>query len=159
MERNFAGFPGQTHPTVPGSPPRAPIPSPQPHYPVGNATGPPSRPSTQPPGNRNRSPSASTSLSDLAHQGKKAFLGFLQDGPSRGGTAAAIKESFGERPNAALRNVRAKREAEDADKEYRRGVHWLETLRLRRQTVLRSAYAVSPTYSFHSKTILILSFL
>ena len=81
----------------------------------------------------------------------------------KGGNA---KES---RAGDALRTVRAKREADEAgesvvrsdsplaqrvfvshylDKEYRKGVHWLETLRLRRIKILESGYHVghySPT--------------
>jgi hypothetical protein len=62
-----------------------------------------------------------------------------------------------------LRGVRAKREADEAgrycvacgwmwnsntdlptflDKEYRKGVHWLETLRLRRMKILEAGYMV-----------------
>jgi hypothetical protein len=36
--------------------------------------------------------------------------------------------------------VRAKRDAEDADREYRRAVHWLETLRIRRAKILEAGY-------------------
>jgi hypothetical protein len=60
----------------------------------------------------------------------------------------------------ALRSVRAKREAEDAgaliipinpcfiaepelDKDYRKAVHWLETLRIRRVKILEGGYNVS----------------
>lgn len=67
------------------------------------------------------------------------------------------------RSDNALRTVRAKREADEAgmyavcliityaergpvlhslDKEYRKGVHWLETLRLRRIKILESGYQV-----------------
>ncbi|KAG6837886.1 hypothetical protein H0H93_013039 [Arthromyces matolae] len=85
---------------------------------------------------RNRSPSSSTAFSDLAHQGKKQFnqlIGFLDKG--------GVKESLGGgRENQALRTVRSKREADDADREYRKGVHWLETLRLRRTKILEGGY-------------------
>lgn len=65
------------------------------------------------------------------------------------------------RSDNALRTVRAKREADDAgmysiaesaishsrtsilDKEYRKGVHWLETLRLRRVKILEGGYNAS----------------
>lgn len=70
-------------------------------------------------------------------------MGFLQDGGARAVATTAIKETFGERQPGALKNVRAKREAEEADKEYRRGIYLLETLRLRRQTILRGGYTVS----------------
>jgi hypothetical protein len=52
------------------------------------------------------------------------------------------KDGLGGRSDNALRSVRAKREAEEADKEYRKGVHWLETLRLRRIKTLESGYKV-----------------
>ena len=72
------------------------------------------------------------------------------------------------RSDNALRTVRAKREADEAgesvvrsdsplaqrvcvshylDKEYRKGVHWLETLRLRRIKILESGYHVRGHYS------------
>ncbi|PFH54752.1 hypothetical protein AMATHDRAFT_44554 [Amanita thiersii Skay4041] len=86
---------------------------------------------------RNRSPSSSTPFSDLAHQGKKQLnqlMGFLDKG-------GAVKDSLSSvRENQALRTVRAKREADEADKEYRKGVHWLETLRLRKTKLLESGY-------------------
>lgn len=40
---------------------------------------------------------------------------------------------------SALRGVKLKREAEDADRDYRKGVFHLETLRLRREQVIRGA--------------------
>ncbi|KAF9023411.1 hypothetical protein BDZ89DRAFT_955713 [Hymenopellis radicata] len=95
------------------------------------------RPSGSGPSGRNRSPSSSTAFSDLAHQGKKqlnTLIGFLD---TKGGS---VKDSLGGRENQALRTVRAKRELEEADKEYRKGVHWLETLRLRRTKILESGY-------------------
>lgn len=67
----------------------------------------------------------------------------------------------GGKENNALRSVRAKRELDEAgrlctstklhgwpdspiqDKEYRAGVHWLETLRLRRNKTIESGYNVS----------------
>ncbi|KAF7320004.1 Glucosamine 6-phosphate N-acetyltransferase [Mycena kentingensis (nom. inval.)] len=85
---------------------------------------------------RNRSPSASTStaFSDLAQQGKKQFSRLLE----KSGT---VKESLGTaREPHALKAVRAKRELDEADKEYRNGVHWLETLRLRRAKILESGF-------------------
>ncbi|KAF8167804.1 hypothetical protein B0H34DRAFT_683101 [Crassisporium funariophilum] len=94
------------------------------------------RPSGSAPGGRNRSPSSSTAFSDLAHQGKKQLnqlIGFLDKGGS-------VKDSLGGRENHALRTVRAKREADEADREYRKGVHWLETLRLRRTKILEGGY-------------------
>ncbi|THV06112.1 RhoGAP-domain-containing protein [Dendrothele bispora CBS 962.96] len=96
------------------------------------------RPSGSAPGGRNRSPSATTTaFSDLAQHGKKQLnqlRGFLE----KSGT---VKENFGgARETHALRTVRAKRELEEANKEYRKGVHWLETLRLRRVKTLESGY-------------------
>ncbi|KIJ21430.1 hypothetical protein PAXINDRAFT_164934 [Paxillus involutus ATCC 200175] len=87
---------------------------------------------------RNRSPSTSgTTFSDFAQHGKKQLnqlITFLDKG-------ATVKETLGVRTeNSALRAVRSKREADEADKEYRKGVHWLETLRLRRTKIVESAY-------------------
>ncbi|KAF8973677.1 hypothetical protein BDZ97DRAFT_1900477 [Flammula alnicola] len=94
------------------------------------------RPSGSNPGGRNRSPSSSTAFSDLAHQGKRQLnqlIGFLDKGGS-------VKDSLGGRENQALRTVRAKRDADEANREYRKGVHWLETLRLRRTKILEGGY-------------------
>lgn len=94
------------------------------------------RPSGSAPPPRNRSPSSSTAFSDLAHQGKRQLnqlIGFLDKG-------ASGKDGLGSRENQALRTVRAKRDADEADREYRKGVHWLETLRLRRTKILESGY-------------------
>ncbi|KAJ6604252.1 RhoGAP domain-containing protein [Mycena vulgaris] len=79
------------------------------------------------PSGRNRSPSSSTAFSDLAQQGKKQLnqlRGFLE----KSGT---VKD--GGRETHALK-------ADEADKEYRNGVHWLETLRLRRIKTLENGY-------------------
>ncbi|OBZ79225.1 Protein LAS1 [Grifola frondosa] len=95
------------------------------------------RPSTSAISARNRSPSSSTTLQDLAHQGKKQ-LNQLMTFLDKSGN---VKESLGGgRSDNALRSVRAKREADEADKEYRKAVHWLETLRLRRVKILESGY-------------------
>ncbi|KAH7883937.1 hypothetical protein F5I97DRAFT_1930151 [Phlebopus sp. FC_14] len=95
------------------------------------------RPSGTAPTTRSRSPSSTGTFSDFAQHGKKQLnqlMTFLDKG-------ANVKETLGARSdNAALRAVRAKREADEADKEYRKGVHWLETLRLRRTKILESAY-------------------
>ncbi|KXN81114.1 Rho GTPase-activating protein 27 [Leucoagaricus sp. SymC.cos] len=105
---------------------------------------------------RNRSPSSSTAFSDLAHQGKRQLnqlMGLLD----KGGTGAGGLSSS--REHQALRAVRAKRDADDAeDKEYRKGVHWLETLRLRRTKILESGYMslemfVSESAAFLKKTL------
>ncbi|KAJ7042609.1 hypothetical protein C8F04DRAFT_83781 [Mycena alexandri] len=99
------------------------------------------RPSGSAPSARNRSPSSSTAFSDLAHHGKKQLnqlRGFLE----KSGT---VRDGAG-RENHALKAVRAKREADEADKEYRNGVHWLETLRLRRIKILESGYRSLETF-------------
>jgi hypothetical protein len=64
--------------------------------------------------------------------------GFLE----KNNTVKEVKETFagGKSENLSLRNVRTKREADEADKEYRRGVHWAETLRLRRIRILEAGY-------------------
>jgi len=54
--------------------------------------------------------------------------------------SGTVKETLGRSENTALRGVRAKREADEADREYRKGVHWLETLRLHRAKILEGAY-------------------
>ncbi|KAL0573648.1 hypothetical protein V5O48_008320, partial [Marasmius crinis-equi] len=94
------------------------------------------RPSGSAPGGRNRSPSSGTAFSDFAKEGKKQLnqlIGLLDKGGS-------VRDGPGGRENLALRTVRAKRELDEADKEYRKGVHWLETLRLRRVKTLESGY-------------------
>ncbi|KAF9569859.1 RhoGAP-domain-containing protein [Agrocybe pediades] len=108
------------------------------------------RPSGSVPTGRNRSPSSSTPFSDLAHQGKKQLnqlIGFLD----KGGSA---KDTIGGRENQALKTVRAKRDAEEADREYRKGVHWLETLRLRRTKILESGYKSLEMFVEESSTTL-----
>ncbi|KAF9262724.1 RhoGAP-domain-containing protein [Marasmius fiardii PR-910] len=88
-------------------------------------------------GGRNRSPSSSaTAFSDFAKEGKKqlnSLIGFLEK-------SGSVNAGSGGKENHALRTVRAKRELDEADKEYRKGVHWLETLRLRRVRTLESGY-------------------
>ncbi|KAF5356100.1 hypothetical protein D9756_004035 [Leucocoprinus leucothites] len=101
---------------------------------------------------RNRSPSSSTGpFSDFAHQGKRQLnqlMGLLDKG-------AAVKDSLGgSRENQALRAVRAKRDLDEADKEYRKGVHWLETLRLRRTKILESGYTSLEMFVGDSATTL-----
>uniref|UniRef100_A0A0W0FAQ9 Rho-GAP domain-containing protein n=1 Tax=Moniliophthora roreri TaxID=221103 RepID=A0A0W0FAQ9_MONRR len=95
------------------------------------------RPSGSAPSGRNRSPSSSTAFSDFAKEGKKQLnqlIGLLDKGGS-------VKDTLGGgRENHALRTVRTKRELDEADKEYRRGVYWLETLRLKRIKTLESGY-------------------
>ncbi|KAK0438023.1 hypothetical protein EV421DRAFT_1738650 [Armillaria borealis] len=60
--------------------------------------------------------------------------------------SGSVKDSLGGKENHALRVVRTKRELEEADKEYRKGVHWLETLRLRRTKTLESGYNSLSTF-------------
>lgn len=110
------------------------------------------RPSSGPIPARNRSPSSSTGpFSDFAHQGIRQFnqLKGLLD------KSTAVKDSLGgSRENQALRAVRTKRDAEEADKEYRKGVHWLETLRLRRTKILESGYTSLEMFVGESATTL-----
>ncbi|GBE78437.1 RhoGAP-domain-containing protein [Sparassis crispa] len=115
--------------TSQGPPTRPIVTAPQPLRPLDR------RPSTSAASSRARSPSTSTALQDLAHSGKRQLnqlITFLD----KGGNA---KETLGRSDNA-LRSVRAKREADEADKEYRKAVHWLETLRLRRIKLLEAGY-------------------
>ncbi|PVG02244.1 RhoGAP-domain-containing protein [Serendipita vermifera] len=83
-------------------------------------------------GKRDRSPSSNTtSFSDLAQQGKRQLNNLrtlIDTRASRDGN------------DLTMRSVRAKREADDADKEYRKGVHAMETLRLRRVKTLEAGY-------------------
>ncbi|KAG6827483.1 hypothetical protein H0H92_011586 [Tricholoma furcatifolium] len=112
------------------------------------------RPSGSGPPPRNRSPSSSTPFSDFAHQGKKQLNQLIGGFLDKGG----VKETLGgSRENQALRTVRTKREADEAgafslhknvklaynesvDREYRKGIHWLETLRLRRTKILEGGF-------------------
>ncbi|KAI0344118.1 RhoGAP-domain-containing protein [Trametopsis cervina] len=97
---------------------------------------------------RTRSPSTSTALQDLAHQGKRQ-LNQLMTFLDKGGN----KDSAGSRSDNALRAVRAKREADEADKEYRKAVHWLETLRLRRMKMLEGGYNSVESFVHEMSTI------
>ncbi|KAG1828658.1 hypothetical protein EV424DRAFT_1591631 [Suillus variegatus] len=129
----------------PSLPSRPVVTAPQPLRPLDR------RPSGSAPGPRNRSPSTSGTFSDFAQHGKKQLnqlITFLD----KSGT---VKESLGVRSeNSALRAVRAKREADDADREYRKGVHWLETLRLRRTKILASGYKSLETFVYeYSNTV------
>ncbi|KAG2370245.1 hypothetical protein BDR07DRAFT_1386850 [Suillus spraguei] len=129
----------------PSLPSRPAVTAPQPLRPLDR------RPSGSAPGPRNRSPSTSGTFSDFAHHGKKQLnqlITFLD----KSGT---VKESLGVRSeNSALRAVRAKREADEADREYRKGVHWLETLRLRRTKILASGYKSLETFVYeYSNTV------
>ncbi|KAG1757960.1 hypothetical protein EDB19DRAFT_1660019 [Suillus lakei] len=129
----------------PSLPSRPVVTAPQPLRPLDR------RPSGSAPGPRNRSPSTSGTFSDFAQHGKKQLnqlITFLD----KSGT---VKESLGVRSeNSALRAVRAKREADEADREYRKGVHWLETLRLRRTKILASGYKSLETFVYeYSNTV------
>ncbi|KAI0063187.1 RhoGAP-domain-containing protein [Artomyces pyxidatus] len=108
------------------------------------------KPSGSAPSTRNRSPSTTTALSDLAHHGKKQLnqlITFLD----KSGTA---KDGLGGRnTDNALRSVRAKREADEADKEYRKSVHWLETLRLRRVKILEAGYTSLERFHFEASEL------
>ncbi|KAJ7275432.1 hypothetical protein B0H12DRAFT_1087305 [Mycena haematopus] len=123
-----SGAEHHSKPTFPGAPMR--VTSPQPLRALER------RASGSAPKARDRSPSSgNTTFADLAQHGKKQLnqlRGFLE----KSGT---VKDGGGKEPSA-LKTVRAKREADEADKEYRNGVHWLETLRLRRIKILESGY-------------------
>jgi len=87
-------------------------------------------------GPRNRSPSGSTTaFSDLAQHGKKQLNQLITLLDKEGGIRGSSRNA-----DIALRSTRAKREAEDADKDYRKAVHWLETLRIRRVKILEGGY-------------------
>ncbi|KAF9807083.1 hypothetical protein IEO21_08394 [Rhodonia placenta] len=94
------------------------------------------RPSLGAPATHARSPSAGTGLQDQAQGAVKKGLNQLMTLLDKGGNM----KDFAGRSDNALRSVRAKREADEANKEYRKGVHWLETLRLRRVKMLESGY-------------------
>ncbi|KAF8592006.1 RhoGAP-domain-containing protein [Ramaria rubella] len=130
--------------------------------PIGSPT--PIRPITRQPSahqagsGRNRSPSSSTAFIDLAHQGKRqlnSLMTFLNESGKNGGA----KEGLSGRPEGALRGVRAKREADEADKEYRAGVHWLETLRLRRIKTLESGYKARSLIHFRESSFTLETFI
>ncbi|KAG9121375.1 hypothetical protein FRC07_002692 [Ceratobasidium sp. 392] len=84
-------------------------------------------------------------VQDLAQHGKKglnqlkSFLDSKRDG------GGSLREGS-EKGNIALRNVRAKREAEEADKEYRQVVYKLETLRRWRGNVVRAGFTSLETF-------------
>ncbi|KAG8748059.1 hypothetical protein FRC10_009812 [Ceratobasidium sp. 414] len=84
-------------------------------------------------------------VQDLAQHGKKglnqlkSFLDSKRDG------GGSLREGS-ERGNMALRNVRAKREAEEADREYRQVVYKLETLRRWRGNVIRAGFTSLETF-------------
>ncbi|KAI0757346.1 RhoGAP-domain-containing protein [Daedaleopsis nitida] len=144
-----------SNPLSPTSPQDSTAPSSRPHANAPNGirpvvTGPqPLRPLDRRPSqsaHRNRSPSASTTstaLQDLAHQGKRQLNQLM-----------TFLDRDGARTDNALRQVRAKREADEADKEYRKGVHWLETLRIRRVKLLESGFKSSEAFVRESSEIM-----
>ncbi|KAL0950641.1 hypothetical protein HGRIS_007429 [Hohenbuehelia grisea] len=97
---------------------------------------------------RDREPGRDSRDRDRDEQGQTPFAAIkdsVKDSSSR------LKDSFASSPfvstsmsggssSDALRLVRAKRELTDADKEYRRGIHFLETLRLRRARTVAAGY-------------------
>lgn len=85
-------------------------------------------------GRRDRSPGGSTSFSDLAQQGRRQLNNLRTLIETKGGVGGNPKGEI------ALRGVRARRDADEADKEYRKGVHAMETLRLRREKILEAGY-------------------
>ncbi|KAI0307495.1 hypothetical protein B0F90DRAFT_1674209 [Multifurca ochricompacta] len=115
---------------------------------------------------RNRSPSTSTAFSDLAQHGDDIGVNRIHtqtDFPLTGkkqlnqlitllDKEGGIRGSNRNADNA-LRSVRAKREAEDADKDYRRAVHWLETLRIRRVKILEGGYNSLERFVFEGTDI------
>ncbi|XP_006454596.1 hypothetical protein AGABI2DRAFT_182564 [Agaricus bisporus var. bisporus H97] len=136
--------PGSNFRYNPNNPGRPTVTSPQPLRALDR------RPSSGSTTARNRSPSSSTPFSDLAHQGKKQFgqlIGLLDKGN-------AVKDGMGGRENQALKVVKAKREADEADKDYRKGVHWLETLRLHQTRILQSGYTSLRMFAEESATLI-----
>ncbi|KAI0005390.1 hypothetical protein BJV74DRAFT_804021 [Russula compacta] len=115
----------RSNPNFPSSKPY--VASPQPLRPLDR------KPSSGAP--RNRSPSSSTAFSDLAQHGKKQLNQLITLLDKEGGIRGSHRNA-----DIALRSTRAKREAEEADKDYRKAVHWLETLRIRRVKILEGGY-------------------
>ncbi|CAE6432945.1 unnamed protein product [Rhizoctonia solani] len=84
-------------------------------------------------------------IQDFTQQSKKGLnqlKSFLDGKRDVGGS---LREGS-ERGNSALRNVRARREAEEADKEYRKVVYKLETLRRWRGNVIRAGFTSLETF-------------
>ncbi|CAE7218473.1 unnamed protein product [Rhizoctonia solani] len=84
-------------------------------------------------------------IQDFTQSSKKGLnsLKSFLDGKRDGG--GSLREGS-ERGNSALRNVRARREAEEADKEYRQVVYKLETLRRWRGNVIRAGFTSLETF-------------
>ncbi|KAH9027952.1 hypothetical protein EDB85DRAFT_78971 [Lactarius pseudohatsudake] len=82
---------------------------------------------------RHRTLSTALSFSDLAQHGRKQLNQFItrldRDGSIRGGNV-----------DLATRLARAKQEAEVADDEYRKAIHWVGGLRLQRVKVLEDGH-------------------
>lgn len=98
------------------------------------------RASTSTTATRPRSPP--TTLSDIASQGKKQLnqlITFLD----KGGAKEVLRGNSDRDP---LRSVRAKREADEADVQYRNAVHWCETLRLNREKTIQAGYHSLETF-------------
>ncbi|KIM29131.1 hypothetical protein M408DRAFT_128687 [Serendipita vermifera MAFF 305830] len=103
------------------------------------------------PNRRDRSPgSNTTSFSDLAHQGKRQLNNLRTLIETKG-----VGRESNAKAEAALRVVRAKREADEADKEYRKGVHAMETLRLRRAKTLEAGYTSLETLVSESAELML----
>ncbi|KAG8831371.1 hypothetical protein FRC17_003252 [Serendipita sp. 399] len=100
-------------------------------------------------GKRDRSPSGATSFADLAQQGRRQLNNLRTLIETKGGTSTGGKAEIG------LRGVRARREAEEADKEYRKGVHEMETLRLRREKILEAGYNSLETLVLETSELMI----
>ncbi|VDC01936.1 unnamed protein product [Peniophora sp. CBMAI 1063] len=97
---------------------------------------------------RDRSPSSqqsSTTFQDIAQHGKRQLnqlMGLLD----KNGTMRNAESS--------LKLVRAKRETDEADREYRKGVVWAETLRLRRVKTLQAGYNSLETLFYEASATL-----
>lgn len=94
-------------------------------------------------------------MNDIAAHGKKGFRSLMdrmagdRDGaPEKSGPEVAVsppesniprRGSVRAHPVSAMKSVKARREAEEADKAYRKGVFHTETLRLRREKLQTSA--------------------
>lgn len=88
---------------------------------------------------------ARAAVQDFAQQSKKGLNQLKSFLDSKRDTGGSLREGS-ERGNTALRNVRAKREAEEADKEYRQVVYKLETLRRWRGNVIRAGFTSLETF-------------
>ncbi|GJE85915.1 RhoGAP-domain-containing protein [Phanerochaete sordida] len=89
------------------------------------------------------SSAAAGALSGLAFHGKRQ-LGQLKGSLHK----TSVPKSEENRAELEQKAQRAKEDAENADKEYRHGVHWLETLRLRRVSVLEGGYQGLEAFSY-----------